>query len=124
MQDQNPYSSATPTSPEERKWATILHLSPFAGYMIPLAGFVVPLVIWLMKRTESTYLDVQGKEVLNFVISYTAYIILCFPLMIILIGFPLLAAVGIAAIALTVVAAIKISEGKDYRYPFIFRLLK
>lgn len=124
MQNQTPLFSTSANSAEERKWAVILHLSPVAGYLIPLAGFIVPLVIWLMKRTESQYLDHQGKEVLNFVISFTVYVILCIPLMIILIGIPLMAALGVAAIALTVVAAIKTSEGKDYKYPFIFRLLK
>ena len=111
-------------NPEEKKWAVILHLSPVAGYIIPLAGFVVPLVIWLMKRTESKYLDDQGKEVLNFLISFTLYFLLCLPLMIVLVGFALMAVIGLGAIALTVVAAVKTSEGSDYRYPFIFRLLK
>jgi uncharacterized Tic20 family protein len=122
MQD---FSAApTPANPDEKKWAVILHLSPVAGYLIPLAGFVVPLVIWLLKRTDSQYLDHQGKEVLNFLISFTLYFVICLPLMLVLIGIPMIALVGLAAVALTVIAAVKTSEGKDYRYPFIFRLIR
>src|SRR5699024_12543420 len=32
-----------------------------------------PIIIWLLKREESEYIDYHGKEGLNFVISYTAY---------------------------------------------------
>ena len=114
----------TPANNEEKNWAVILHLSPIAGYILPLAGFVVPLVIWLLKRNQSAYLDHQGKEVMNFLISFTAYFIICLPLIIVLIGFAMIAALGIAAVVLTVIAAVKTSEGKDYRYPFIFRLIR
>ena len=44
--------------------------------------------------------------------------------MVVLIGFPLLALVGIAALILTVIAGIKANEGRAYRYPFCWRLIK
>jgi len=113
-----------PVTTEDKKWAVILHLSPIAGYIIPLAGFVVPLVLWLLKRTESEYLDHQGKEVINFLISFTTYFIICVPLMLILIGFALMFVLGLGAVVLTVIAAVKTSEGKDFRYPLIFRIVQ
>src|SRR5699024_11645324 len=40
------------------------------GLLIWILG---PIIIWLLKREESEYIDYHGKEGLNFVISYTAY---------------------------------------------------
>jgi hypothetical protein len=38
------------------------------------------------------------------------------------IGFPLLVLVSIAALVLTIIAGIKANEGQAYRYPFAWRL--
>lgn len=50
--------------------------------------------------------------------------LLCFLLMVVVIGFPLLALVSIGALVLTIIAGIKVNEGQPYRYPFSWRLLK
>jgi uncharacterized Tic20 family protein len=42
----------------------------------------------------------------------------------VVIGFPLLLLVGIAALVLTIIAGIKANEGRAYRYPFSWRLVK
>src|SRR5699024_1564126 len=38
-----------------------------------ITNFFGPLLIWLLKRDESEYVDFHGKEFLNFFISYTIY---------------------------------------------------
>ncbi len=125
MEDNNQsFSAFSNRTADEKKWAVILHLSPFAGYLIPVAGFIIPLVIWLLKRTESSYLDAQGKEVINFLISFLAYCAVCALLFLVLIGIPLFYILVAGAIALSVIAAIRTSEGVDYKYPLIFRLVK
>ena len=50
--------------------------------------------------------------------------VLCFVLMAVLIGFPLLLLVGVGALVLTIIAGIKANEGQAYRYPFAWRLIK
>jgi uncharacterized Tic20 family protein len=44
--------------------------------------------------------------------------------MLVVIGFPLLALVSIGALVLTAIAGIKANEGRFYRYPFTWRLLR
>jgi uncharacterized Tic20 family protein len=44
--------------------------------------------------------------------------------MVVIIGFPLLVLVGVAALVLTVIAGVKANEGQAYRYPFAWRLVK
>ncbi|PLR98850.1 DUF4870 domain-containing protein [Bacillus sp. T33-2] len=86
-------------------------------------AFIGPLVIWLVKKDESSYIDYHGREYFNFLISYTVYAIISSILVLVLVGIFMLSILGIAAIVFTVIGAIKAYEGKEYRIPFIFRLL-
>ena len=94
-------------------------------HVLCLVGFPIigPLIVWLIKKDQSNYLDRQGRELLNFQISYFIYacvsVLLCF----ILIGVPLIFAVGIATIVLTIIGIVSASEGKVYRFPLTIRLL-
>ncbi|UBV41957.1 DUF4870 domain-containing protein [Deinococcus taeanensis] len=63
------------TIPEpDRTSAIITHLSPLAGFLIPTLGNLLgPLVAWLAFRDRSRALDDQGKEALNFQLSFWLY---------------------------------------------------
>lgn len=107
-----------PMRPDEEKlWAIGAHLGPI------VLGFVAPLVVWLVHKDRSAFLDRQGKEALNMQISYLVYGLLAGLSVILLVGFILLPLVGLAWIVLMVVATIKVANFEDYRYPFIFRLI-
>ncbi len=108
----------------ERTLGLVCHLSLFASFIVPFASFIIPLIIWLMKRESSKFIDETGKEVLNFQISLLIYAIGCAILMIIVIGIPLAIAVSIAAIVFAIMGAVAASKGETYRYPFILRLIK
>ncbi|PYZ93938.1 hypothetical protein CR194_09755 [Salipaludibacillus keqinensis] len=86
-------------------------------------AFLGPLIIWLMKKNDSTFIDHHGREYLNFFISYTVYGIISAILIIVLVGIALASILGIAAFVFTVIAAIKAFGGEYYRFPLIFRLL-
>jgi uncharacterized Tic20 family protein len=111
-------------SKEERNWATIAHLSALSGFVIPLGTVLGPLAVWLLKKEGYPFVDDQGKEALNFQISFLIYTIIASVLMLVLIGFALLPIVLIVEFILTIVAAIKANEGKHYRYPLTIRFVK
>ncbi|MDR7239475.1 DUF4870 domain-containing protein [Neobacillus drentensis] len=85
---------------------------------------IAPLVIWLIKKDESSFIDYHGREYFNFLISYTVYFFVSGILTIILIGFVALAVLGVMLFVFTIIAAIKAYEGNEYRFPLIFRLIK
>lgn len=87
-------------------------------------NLIGPLIVWLIKKDTMPFVDDQGKESLNFQITVTIAAIICGILVFVLIGIPLLFAVGIAALVLTIMAGIKANEGASYRYPFAIRLIK
>lgn len=111
------------TQSQERTWAMVTHLSALAMFIIPLGNVIGPLIIWLMKKDESKYVDDQGKESLNFQISICIYGLFAAMLIVIFIGFLLLIGLGILMLVLVVVAAIRASEGERFRYPFTIRLI-
>lgn len=109
---------------ESRQWAMICHLSALIGIVIPLGSLIGPLVVWLIKKETMPFVDEQGKEAVNFNITVILISILLIPLVFIVIGIPLLILVGLGAVILMIIAALKANDGVSYRYPFTLRLIK
>jgi uncharacterized protein len=104
----------TPSSDEK----TLALLSHVLTFVFPLFA---PLIIYLVKKDESPFIAYHAKESLNFQISL---VIICFALAITIVGILLIWFVVILAYILVIIATIRASEGKLYRYPFSIRLIK
>src|SRR5690606_16576552 len=106
-------------------WAVFCHLGGFALYLLPFAlGHVlVPLVLWLLRRHESAFVDHHGREALNFQISVTLYGLVAGLLVYVLVGFVLLAALAVFQFVLMVVASVRASQGERYRSPLTIRFV-
>lgn len=123
-----------PRATTDHTWALVIHLSALLhllGGTFPGVNVVGPLVLWLWKRSESSYLDEVGKRVLNFQISWAIYFAVLYAaiavLIWVLIGFVLIPVVAIAAIAwlvITIIGAIKESNGEPYSFPATIQFLK
>jgi len=115
-----------PSSEHARSWCIGLHLSGFSGILLgwSLMHILAPLAIWLIKRADNPEIDATGKEVLNFQISYTIYIAVSALLIMVLIGIPLMILLFVLWIVFMIIAAVKVSNGEAYRYPFTIRFLK
>jgi uncharacterized Tic20 family protein len=126
MTDANTPAAAVPGLTEnERTWGMLAHLAALTGVVVPLFGCVLgPLFVWLARRDQSSFVEGQAKEALNFNISVFLASIVCSLLMLVFVGFILGAALFIAWLVMTLIAAIKASEGIAYRYPFSLRLVK
>ncbi len=127
----SPHGGLPPSSPDERTWAMLCHLSALFGLAIPLGNVVGPLVVWLFKKDGMPLVDDQGKEALNFQISMVLYLFLAASvsgilvmvaigillLPIVVIGFPIVGAV------MAVLGGIKANQGEAYRYPLCIRFI-
>jgi uncharacterized Tic20 family protein len=89
-----------------------------------LGNIIAPLVIWLIKKDESAYVDYHGKEALNFQLTMTLAMFVSAILIFVLIGIPLLIVVAIADLILSIMAAVRANEGEHYRYPFNIRFIQ
>lgn len=117
-------SPDTPTQ-DERTWGMIAHLSAFAVFVFPLGGNIIaPLIVWLARRDTSAFVDAEAKEALNFNISVSLGWIVCGLLTFVLVGIPLAVILLLGWLVMTIIAAIKASEGTGYRYPIALRLVR
>ncbi len=110
-------ASPTATS-EERTLAILAHVLTLVG------GFLAPLIIWLLKKDESAFVTENAKESLNFQITLILAMIVCGVLMLIIIGAFLMMIVGMLALVFIIIATVRASEGKIYRYPMTIRFIK
>jgi uncharacterized Tic20 family protein len=122
----DPQTPPTPsTSSDVRTWCVLCHAAALLGLFFHFLGHILgPLVVWLIKRGDSPEIDAHGKESLNFQISMLIYDVIAFILFIVFIGIPILIALWILNTVLVIIASIRASEGKFYRYPFTIRLIK
>lgn len=117
---------------QERTLAMLCHIGALIGSFVPPGNIIVPVVIWLLKKDQSGFINEHGKEAINFQINLSVWAIIIsiigFLLIFLVIGIFLLplalGALFVAGLILSVVAGIKAYEGNYYRYPFIIRLLK
>jgi uncharacterized Tic20 family protein len=102
----------------DRLLVVLSHLSGFLG-----VGLLLPLIIYLVKKDDAPAVAAQACEALNFHISVLIYAIACIPLVFVLIGIPLLIALSLATLVLSIVAAVRSSDNTPWRYPLTLRFV-
>jgi uncharacterized Tic20 family protein len=144
VQAGQPYSSA-PGS-EERAWALLCHVLAFVGLAVPFGNIVAPLLVWMFKRDQMPFVREHGRESLNFQISYSVYasVIAAVSLCLFLLGalalgpqrrgdtpplflfapFCLLIPLWLGQLVLMMIASLRAYQGRPWRYPLTFRLVK
>jgi uncharacterized Tic20 family protein len=113
----------------ERSYATLIHLSPLAIHLslvaLPFIGstIVLPVILWLIRRNDSPFLDDHGKEAVNFQISLALYALVSGVLVFCGIGVLLLVAVYVIGVIGCIMAAVAAHRGQFFRYPMTIRLI-
>jgi uncharacterized Tic20 family protein len=86
--------------------------------------FIGPLIIYLIKKDEKGIVKENAKHSLNFQLSLIIYYVIATILMIVLIGFVLMWAIGIFALVVIIIASVRSYEGKVYKYPLEIEFIK
>jgi uncharacterized protein len=101
-------SRGGPTSDSERTMAMLVYL---LGLFVPFGG----LILWLVKRNESRFIDWHGKQHVNVMItSMIAFMACLIPGLIL----------GPIWTVFSIIAAVKAKNGEHYEIPMIFRFIK
>lgn len=109
---------------EERTYAMFCHLGALSGFVAPFGNIIVPLILWLTKRESSPFVDMHGKEALNFQISLLIYSLISAVLILVLVGIFLLAGLCIFGLVIVIIAGVKAKSGESFRYPLTIRFIK
>jgi uncharacterized Tic20 family protein len=113
------YPLATPSG-DDRTMGILSHILT----IVPGVGIFAPLVIYLIRKNDAPFVEANAKESLNWQITVILLYFIAGILAILLIGFLLLPIVWVLNLILVIIASIKASENKIYRYPFSMRLVK
>jgi len=107
---------------EEKTMGMLAHI---LGGITCIVG---PLIIWLMKKDESPYVDDQGKEALNFQITMmigyvSAAILSMIPVVGCIFGlaYPV---IWVVSLVFAILGGLAANKGEVYRYPFALRFVK
>jgi uncharacterized protein len=123
MANEVPDPTTAPTATEsltsdDRTMGMLCHLGAI------IIGFLCPLIIWLMKKDTSKFVDDQGKESLNFQITMFFVYMACFVLTFVLIGMFLFPVALLLNLIFCIIGGLAANKGEKYRYPFAIRLIK
>ena len=111
--------ASNPISDTDRHFGVGIHLSPLAAFVIgPL--ILAPLVLWLIRKDKSTFVDDHGRETINALISFVIYHVVAVITVIGIIALPVLYVVGAVNLIRGAVAA---SRGEFFRYPMTIRFM-
>ncbi|MBC7835099.1 MAG: DUF4870 domain-containing protein [Phycisphaerales bacterium] len=107
----------------ERVYATFTHLSLLLWHV--LIPVVPALVMWLIRRNDSPFLDDHGRESVNFQISLLLYGVLGLALTPLCgIGVAVWVAAYILGIVGMVMGSVAAHKGQYFRYPACIRFLR
>ncbi|SCU02426.1 membrane protein [Staphylococcus xylosus] len=113
----NTYGNQEPDA-DARLMATLIYVLSF------FTSLIAPLIIWLIKRDESPFVDRAGKNYLNFLLSYLIWITVASIAIFIIIGIIILPILVLLNFIFTIVAAVKAYNGEDYLPPLSIRFFK
>ncbi|MHC4413808.1 MAG: DUF4870 domain-containing protein [Planctomycetota bacterium] len=104
----------------ERTYAIFNHL---VFLLLPIP--VLPqLVMWLIRKQDSAFLDDHGREAVNFQITLVLVSAVAGLFVIIGIGLLVLFVLPWYGIVCTIIAAIAAGRGEYFRYPMTIRLIQ
>jgi uncharacterized Tic20 family protein len=124
-------STITMNPKDENTWSVLAHLSVFLNLVTGFLGPVAALVIWLMYRDRSPRVSFHALQSLWYQVAWIVVLAVGWTvaalLTIILVGFllfPVMIVLTFVPFVHMGYAAYKVSQGVDYRYPWVADLLE
>jgi len=129
--------TAPPTSPDEpltaESFGELTSDEKTMGMLAHLlgifTGFLGPLVIWVLKKDDSRWVYLNGKEALNFQLTLLAVYVLSVVLAywkaspVMCMGVVMFIGAFICSIVFGIMATMAANDGKLYRYPLCIRMI-
>jgi len=115
---QPPYAGVQPMNPaDEKLWAILVHVGGI------FFGFIPALVVFLVTKDRGPFVRAHSATALNFQITLVIAAFVGVILAFLGIGILILLAVYVLDIVLSIIAAVKASQGQWYTYPVAIRFV-
>ena len=104
----------------------LFHLLALLGLGFPILNIVLPFILWILKKDENPEFDKQGKQVLNFHLTFT---IVFFPAIVLMVlyfpvGFPLVVVSYAFMVVMTLINLFRSIKLAPVNYPFAYPFFK
>ena len=113
---------------QKKPWGMDLNTFCLLMHLSPLFTWILTLVMWLTNKDDYEIIDLHGKNIINFLISFIIYnvvgLFINIPLMFVFIGFFTIYLIPILGIILTIIGAVKANNGEIYKYPLTIEFIK
>lgn len=137
---------------DDRTWGTLVHLGGIIGHALFATGgnVIGALVMWLIKKNDSKFVDQEGKEAVNFQITIAILTVIVNIINGIRWGFwnfgqvfrgnnpwrnhdwnfefistvALVQVLWVLNLVFSILAAMQANRGLNYRYPISWRIVK
>ena len=127
---------------EEKNSALFAHLASFGSLVFPFGNIIGPMIVWLIKKDQSEFVDEHGKESLNFQITYTIILLVLVGLgagfaissgfrgfdggiaISIIFFLTIIILYALMVLVFVIIAAVKASKGEMFRYPMSIRFIR
>jgi len=109
-----PYGSPYPqpmNQSDEKLWATLIHIGGIFFEFIPA------LIGYLVLKDRGPFIRAHTAAALNFQLTMLIAGVAGAALTVVVIGFPIVAAVAVLVIVLSILAGLAANRGELYRYP-------
>ena len=114
----------TDSTKSSLNWGMLCHFAGLTTYIgIPFGNILAPLIIWIAKRVSDSVVREQGREALNFNISFTIYGLIAGLLCWVLVGFLLMPLFFLLHAGLVIWATLKANKGESVHYPWTLRFI-
>jgi uncharacterized Tic20 family protein len=111
LPSENEPTSIPPARPATN-WRLYMELLSFAAFIFPFGNILGPLVLWLLNKEKIEAIDLEGKRVLNFNLSWTLWGLVTCGL-----GF-------VVWFIIAIIATIKAANHEAFQHPLSIRFLK
>jgi uncharacterized Tic20 family protein len=102
---------------DDRTMAMLIHLGL-------IFAAIVSLIIWLIKREKSPFIEHHGKQALSFFIAFLIAVVIDIPLCFVCVGFFLLPVLIVLHLVFPILAGLAANRGEWYRYPLVGGMIK
>ncbi|HMM96895.1 DUF4870 domain-containing protein [Phycicoccus sp.] len=129
-QYQQPYpapAAPTPISPqEEKQWAMLSHVIGAVAMVVTsgVLGFVGSLIIYLLYKDRGPFVRAHSANSLNIQITTAIGVVISFVLMLVLVGFVTIFVVGIWALVMHIIGAVKANNGEWWDPPLVPKFVR
>lgn len=126
------YAPPAPPAPhalapdQERTWATLTHVGVGAATVLSAGtlGFFAALAVYLMHKDRGPFIRHNAANAMNIQLNMLMWAVIGVVLVLVLVGFAVLALVPVVGVVLHVIAAIKASRGEWWNPPMTIRFIR